>query len=85
MNIEQTSSAYCHSPLWHTYHIYNDDRIYNDSKGRPVGIAGKVNKVTSSVEKPVRTPLMTPEDKIYFNACFEKCIENARQFLLAKK
>jgi len=84
MNTEQTSSAYCHSPPWHEYHIFNDDRIYNDSKGRPVGLAGKVNRVTCSVEKPVRIPLMTPEDKIHFNACFDKCVDNTRQFLLAR-
>ncbi len=85
MKTEQTSSAYCHSPQWREYHTYNDDRIYNDSKGRPVGLAEKVNRVTCSVEKPTRIPLMTPEDKIYFNACFEKCLDSARTFLLATK
>lgn len=51
-----------------------DDRIYHDSKGRPVGLAAKVNRVTHSVEKPQIAPLMTPEDKIYFDACFERCL-----------
>jgi len=85
MNTEQTPSIYCDSSFWHDRHIYNDDRIYNDSKGRPVGLAGKVNRATCSVEKSVNIPLMTPEDKGHFNACFEKCIDNVRQFLLDRK
>lgn len=58
MNTEHMTSTYCDSPLW------NDHRIYNDSKGRPVGIAGKVNRITHEIEQPTRIPLMTPEDKI---------------------
>ncbi|MFS1563644.1 MAG: hypothetical protein ACL7AX_08915 [Candidatus Arsenophonus phytopathogenicus] len=27
-----------------------DDRIYNDSKARPIGLAGKFNRVTNKVE-----------------------------------
>lgn len=85
MNTEQISSTFYHSSLLHDHRIYSDDRIYNDSKGRPVGLAGRVNGVTQSIEKPVKIPLMTPEDKSHFNACFDKCLNNARQFLLVSK
>lgn len=77
MNIETTSRSSFHpDPV-------SDDRIYNDSKGRPVGLAGRVNRITCSVEIPATIPVMTPEDKSYFNQCFERCVKTAAQFINA--
>ncbi|WGL99615.1 hypothetical protein QE177_07055 [Arsenophonus sp. aPb] len=39
--------------------VKKDDRIYNDSKARPVGVAGKFNRVTNKVEVAQNIPLMT--------------------------
>lgn len=62
--------------------IIADDRIYEDSTGRPVGLAGRVNRITNSVEVPQRIPLFTPEDKMKMDLMFNKIIntiENAKK------
>lgn len=79
MNINSTFSPPLRSPP------VNDDRIYNDWKDRPVGLAGRVNRVTSSIEKPTVIPLMTPEDKRYFDACFERCVNTASRFIRSQQ
>lgn len=58
-----------------------DDRIYNDSKGRPVGLAGKVNRVTNTVDIPERFPLQTPEDKRHLDTLFNRCFSYAEKYL----
>lgn len=55
--------------------------IYDDSRGRPVGLAGKVNRATCMVEAPTEIPLMTPEDRIRLNHYFERCVATVRQFI----
>lgn len=65
--------------------LLNEGYIYNDSKGRPVGIACRVNRITHTVERPSRVPLMTPEDKLHFNACFERCLATAQQFIQSQR
>lgn len=62
-----------------------DDRIYNDSKARPVGLAGKFNRVTNKVEVSSNKPLMTPEDKIYLNRMFDRCFSYAEKYTHLKK
>jgi len=64
---------------------YNDAFIYNDSKGRPVGIAGKVNRLTQSIENPAIIPVMTPEDKRHFDDCFERCVMTAHSFIQSRR
>lgn len=58
-----------------------DDRIYEDSKGRPVGLAAVLNSVTNTLERPELIPLMTPEDKRMLNTLFERCIDHAETCL----
>ena len=66
-------------------HTVTDGRVYNDSKGRPVGIAGIVNKVTNTVDVPKKYPLQTSEDKRQLDALFNKCFSNAGKYLQSKK
>ncbi|WP_279050576.1 hypothetical protein [Cedecea davisae] len=66
-------------------HTVTDGRIYNDSKGRPVGVAGMVNKVTNAVDVPKKYPLQTSEDKRQLDALFNKCFSNAEKYLQSKK
>ncbi|MGL9720898.1 hypothetical protein [Symbiopectobacterium sp.] len=49
-----------------------DDRIYEDSKGRPVGIAAMLNRITNTLERPKMTPSMTPEDKRMLDTLFKR-------------
>lgn len=60
--------------------VKKDDRIYHDSKARPVGIAGKFNRVTNKVEVPQNIPLMTPEDKMHLNRMFDRCFTTAEKY-----
>lgn len=62
-----------------------DGRIYNDSKGRPVGLAGKVNRVTNTVNVPNKFPPQTPEDKRRMDMLFNKCFSHAEKYLQSKK
>ena len=66
-------------------HTATDGRVYNDSKGRPVGVAGIVNKVTNTVDVPRKYPLQTSEDKRQLDALFNKCFSNAGKYLQSKK
>jgi len=63
---------------------FNDAYIYSDSKGRPVGIAAKVNRLTQSVENPAIIPVMTPEDKHHFDDCFARCVITALNFIQSR-
>ncbi|WP_395490581.1 hypothetical protein ACG1VR_07465 [Cedecea davisae] len=62
-------------------HIVTDGRAYNDSKGRPVGVAGIVNRVTNAVDVPKVYPLQTPEDKRQIDMLFNKCFSNTGKYL----
>lgn len=80
MNEKQISST---NPITAKYQYeinHPDDRIYQDIKGRPVGLASKINRATHSVENPIKIPLMTPEDKIYFSLWFDKCVNNSVRY-----
>lgn len=62
-----------------------DDRIYEDSKGRPVGIAAMLNRITNTLERPKMTPSMTPEDKRMLDTLFKRCIGHAEAYLRAQQ
>lgn len=62
-----------------------DDRIYEDSKGRPVGIAAMLNRITNTLERPKMTPSMTPEDKRMLDTLFKRCISHAEAYLRAQR
>lgn len=62
-----------------------DDRIYEDSKGRPVGIAAMFNRITNTLERPKITPSMTPEDKRILDTLFKRCIGHAEAYLRAQR
>lgn len=62
-----------------------DDRIYEDSKGRPVGIAAMFNRITNTLERPKMTPSMTPEDKRMLDTLFKRCISHAEAYLRAQR
>lgn len=62
-----------------------DDRIYEDSKGRPVGIAAMLNRITNTLERPKVTPSMTPEDKCILDTLFKRCIGHAEAYLRAQR
>ncbi|WP_151260351.1 hypothetical protein [Pantoea ananatis] len=76
MNVNKSSS---------TQHTAADGRIYNDSKGRPVGLAGKVNRVTNTVDLPKQYPPQTPQDKRNMDMLFNKCFSHAEKHLQSKK
>lgn len=76
MNVNKSSS---------TQHAAGNAYIYNDSKGRPVGLAGIVNRVTNSVDVPKEYPRYTPEDKSNIDMLFNKCFSNAEKYLQSKK
>lgn len=61
-------------------HPVTDDRIYNDFEGRPVGLAGRVNRVSNTVESPPTFPSITPEDKRKMDMLFNRCFFNAEQW-----
>lgn len=61
-----------------------DDRIYNDSKERPVGVATKINRVTNTVEISKNIPMMTPEDKMELNRLFNRCFAHAKEYIKSK-
>lgn len=65
--------------------VKKDDRIYNDSKARPVGIATKFNRVTNKVEVSQNIPLMTPEDKMHLNRMFDHCFTNVEKYAHLKR
>ncbi|HAU5008731.1 hypothetical protein [Proteus mirabilis] len=71
--------------LLSTQHTATDGRIYNDSKGRPVGLAGIVNRVKNTVDVPKQFPLQTPEDKIIMDMLFNKCFSHTEKYLQSKK
>lgn len=58
-----------------------DDRIYEDSKGRPVGIAAIINRITNTLEHPQGKPPMTPEDKRILDSLFKCCMDHAEAYL----
>lgn len=68
-----------------TQHTAFDGRIYEDSKGRPVGLAGKVNTVKNTVEIPERFPPQTPEDKRHIDMLFNRCFSHAEKYLQSKR
>lgn len=76
MNVNKSSS---------TQHSAFDGRIYEDAKGRPVGLAGKVNRVNNTVDVPKRFPPQTPEDKRHMDMLFERCFSHAEKYLQSKK
>lgn len=60
MNVNQYGSA--------SSSQVNDDRVYNDSRGRPVGLATQIFKVENGqvrMRKPnaIEAPTFTPQDK----------------------
>lgn len=65
--------------------VRKDDRLYNDSKARPVGIAAKFNRVTNNVEVSQNIPLMTPEDKMHLNRMFDRCFTNVEKYANLKR
>lgn len=65
-------------------HTPTDGCIYKDSKGRPVGLAGIVNRVTGAVEGPKRFPPQTPEDKSLMDMLFDRCFRHAEKYLQSK-
>lgn len=64
-----------------------DDRVYNDSKGRPVGLASRIDRVTGNCEKidPRNAPTMTPEDKRKLNSLFDNTVSNSRRNFSERK
>lgn len=62
-----------------------DDRIYEDSKGRPVGVAARINRITNTLERPETAPSMTPEDKRMLDTLFKRCIGHAEACLRAQR
>lgn len=78
MNVNKLSTS-------STQHTAADGRIYKDSKGRSVGLAGKVNRVTNTVDVPERFPLQTPEDKRHMDTLFNRCPSQAEKYLQSKK
>ncbi len=58
-----------------------DDRIYEDSKVRPVGIAAIFNRITNTLERPKMIPSMTPEDKRMLDTLVTRCIGHAEAYL----
>ncbi|SFM97854.1 hypothetical protein SAMN05216516_101629 [Izhakiella capsodis] len=68
MNVSKSSS---------THHTAADGRIYNDFKRRPVGLAGKVNEVTNTVDVPKQYPLQTSGDKRHMDMLFNRCFSHA--------
>ncbi|ATW34365.1 MULTISPECIES: hypothetical protein [Candidatus Williamhamiltonella] len=69
--------------------LKKDDKVYNDSKGRPVGIATQINKVTNCVTDPktdpTKIPPMTPEDKRKMDELFNRCFAAGEALLTPKK
>ncbi|ATW34384.1 hypothetical protein [Candidatus Williamhamiltonella defendens] len=57
--------------------LLRDDKVYNDSQERPVGIATQIDKVTNCVTDPkidsTKIPTMTPEDKSKMDELFNRC------------
>lgn len=58
-----------------------DDRIYEDSKGRPVGIATMIIRITNTRERPQMAPTMTPEDKRILDTLFQRCFDHVEAYL----
>lgn len=62
-----------------------DNRIYENSKGRPVGIAAMFNRITNTLEHSEMTQSMTPEDKRMLDRLFTRCIGHAEAYLRAQR
>lgn len=58
-----------------------DDRIYEDSKGRPVGIATMIIRITNTRDRPQMAPTMTPEDKRILDTLFQRCFDHVEAYL----
>ena len=58
-----------------------DDRIYEDSKGRPVGIATMTTRITNTNQHAQITPTMTPEDKRILDTLFQRCFDQVGAYL----